>query len=82
MSNTCHTIVGQTFASSPETLRIDINNQVAFAADATGSQTRHVVVIVDEPSNAELTAAARQLFSMLDDEEKDGNTGSGRRLDR
>ena len=82
MNEACHIIVGQAFASSPETLTLGINNQVAIATHATSSQTRHVAVIVDEPSNAELTAAAQQLFSMLDDEEKDGNTGSGRSLDR
>jgi hypothetical protein len=75
MNNTCHIAVGRAFVPSSETLTVGINNQVAIATDATGSQTRHVVVIVDEPSNAELTAAAEQLFGMLDQEE-DGNASS------
>ena len=73
MNETCIS-VGQAFAWSPEMLTLGINNQVAIATHATGSRTKHVIVIVDEPSNAELTAAAQQLFRMLDDEERDGNT--------
>ena len=75
MNETWHIAIGRAFASSPETLSLGINNQVAIATDATGSQTKDIVVIVDEPSNAELTAAAEQLFSMLDQEE-DGNASS------
>src|SRR5207248_10963096 len=56
MNETWHIAIGRAFASSPETLSLGINNQVAIATDATGSQTKHIVVIVDEPSNAELTA--------------------------
>ena len=75
MNEACNISLGQTFASSAETLTLGINNQFALASCATGSLSKHVVVIVDEPSNAELTAAAGQLFSMLDQEE-DGNATS------
>lgn len=76
MNETCEIVVGRVYVSSPETVTINVNNQCAIAGHATGSQARHAVVILDEPSNAELTAAAQQLFSMLDDEEKDGGTST------
>lgn len=74
MNETCIS-VGATFAWSPEVLTLNINNQLD-GVRATASGTKHLVVIVDAPSNAELTAAAQQLFRMLDDEERDGDTAS------
>jgi len=76
MNEMCDMVLGQASASSPESVTLAVNNEFAIATDATGSQTKNVVVIVDEPSSAELTAAAQQVFSMLDDEEKDGNSST------
>jgi hypothetical protein len=75
MNQACISL-GEAFAWSPEMLTLDINNQVAIGTRATESVTKHVVVIVDEPSDAELKAAAQQLFRMLDDEERDGKTAA------
>ena len=54
-------------------LTVDINNWVPWASDATGLESEFVVIL-DDPSDEELTAAARQIFSCLDQEE--GNAAS------
>jgi hypothetical protein len=52
---------------------VNINNRVPWPADATGQENQFVVTL-DEPSDEELTTAARQVFSYLDREE--GNAAS------
>ncbi len=54
-------------------LTVDTNNWVPFARDVTGLEMKFVVIL-DDPSDAELTGAARQIFSCLDQEE--GNAAS------
>ena len=54
--------------SSAELFSVSINNRFDFAAAATGQQT-DFILLIDEPSDAEFTEAARRTFSLLDQDE-------------
>ena len=49
-------------------LTVETNNWVPFARDATGLEKKFIIIL-DDPSDAEFTGAARQIFSCLDQEE-------------
>ncbi len=59
---------------SEEIFRVAINNRFDFAPSATGQENDFVLTVDDSLLGAELAAAARQLFSMLDQHENDADS--------
>jgi hypothetical protein len=75
MNNCCEITIDASEVSSDEVFTIDINNRFTFGAYATRQDNPFMLTILDEPSSAEFTAAARRLFSSLDQEERDTTEG-------
>jgi superfamily I DNA and RNA helicase len=70
MSGCCEITIGPPAVFTKETFTVDINNRVTSVWNATGQEIGFVFTL-DEPSEAELLAAARNIFAALDKEEND-----------